>query len=66
MADLLTERISINIQQTYHIQQPFTYTGIDYFRPICDKFSGKTRGNQAIARRYEAIFTCLIRVPTEV
>lgn len=65
MADLLTESLSINIQQTYHIQQPFTCAGIDYFGPICGKFSGKTRGNQAIAKRYEAIFICLIRVPTE-
>ena len=52
MADLPTERLSIK-------QQPFTYTGVDYFGPIYVKFSKKTRSNQAIAKRYGVIFTCL-------
>ena len=52
MADLPTERLSIK-------QQPFTYTDVDYFGPIYVKFSRKTRRNQAIAKRYEVIFTCL-------
>ena len=52
MADLPTERLSIK-------QQTFTYTGVDYFGPIYVKFSKKTRSNQAIAKRYGVIFTCL-------
>ena len=52
MADLPTERLSIK-------QQPFTYTGVDYFGPIYVKFLRKTRSNQAIAKRYGVIFTCL-------
>ena len=30
-----------------------------YFGPIYVKFSGKARSNQAIAKRYGVIFTCL-------
>ena len=52
MAGLLPERLSIK-------QQPFTYTGVDYFGQIYVKFSRKTRRNQAIAKRYGVIFTCL-------
>ena len=52
MADLPTERLSIK-------QQPFTNTGVDYFGPTYVKFLRKTRSNQAIAKRYGVIFTCL-------
>ena len=52
MTDLPTEKLSIK-------QQPFAYTGVDYTDPIYVKFSRKTRRNQAIAKRYEVIFTCL-------
>ena len=52
MADLTTERPSIK-------QQPFTYTGVDYFGPIYVKFLRKTSRNQAITKRYGAIFICL-------
>ena len=52
MADLTTERLSIR-------QQPFTYTRVDYSGPIYVKLSRKTRSNQAIAKRYGVIFTCL-------
>ena len=52
MADLSTERLSIK-------QQSFTYTGVNYSGPIYVKLSRKTRSNQAIAKRYGVIFTCL-------
>ena len=52
MADLPAERLWIK-------QQPFTYTDVDYFGPICVKFSRKTRSNQAVAKRYGVIFRCL-------
>ena len=38
MAALPTKRLSIK-------QQPFTYTGVDYFGPIYVKFSRKTTRN---------------------
>ena len=44
MAHLPTERVSIK-------QQQFIYTGVDYF--------GLIFVNQAIAKRYGIIFTCL-------
>ena len=52
MAHLPTEGVSIK-------QQQFIYTGVDYFGLIFVKFSRKTRSNQAIAKRYGIIFTCL-------
>ena len=52
MHESLINRLSIK-------QQPFTYTGVDYFGPIYVKFSRKTRSNQAIAKSHGVIFTCL-------
>ena len=52
MADLPTERLSIK-------QQPFIYTSVNYFGMTYVKFSRKARSNQAIAKRYGVIFTCL-------
>ena len=51
MADLSTERLSTK-------QQPFTYTGDNYFGPVYVRFSKKPRSNQANTKRYGVIFTC--------
>ena len=40
-------------------EKPFYNTGIDFFGPIIVKLSKKTRVNQAKAKRYGVIFTCL-------
>ena len=52
MSDLPKERLSFN-------EQPFTHTVIDYFEPINMKLTHKTRLNQAMHKRYGALFTCL-------
>ena len=52
MANLPTERLSIK-------QQTLIYIGVDYFGLIYVKFLIKSRSNQAIAKRYGVIFTCL-------
>ena len=52
MADLPKERLGLR-------EQAFTYTGVDFFGPMIVKLSKKTRSNQATAKRYGAIFTCL-------
>ena len=49
-ADLTTQRLSIK-------QQPFTYTGVDYFGPIYIKFSRKLEVIMQL--HYGVIFTCL-------
>ena len=40
-------------------KKPFYNTGIDFFDPIIVKMSKKTRANQAKAKRYGVIFTCM-------
>ena len=40
-------------------EKPFYNTGIDFLRPIIMKLSKKTRANQAKAKRYGVIFTCM-------
>ena len=40
-------------------QKPFYNTGIDFFGPIIVKLSRKTCANQAKAKRYGVIFTCM-------
>lgn len=40
-------------------EKPFTATGIDCFGPLYVKLSKNTRRNQALAKRYGVIFTCL-------
>ena len=52
MSDLPKDRLPFN-------EQPFTHTGIDYFRPINVKLTRKTRSNQATHKRYGAPFTYL-------
>ena len=52
MGDLPKERVAIG-------ERPFTYTGVDYFGPMTVKLSKKTRSNPALAKRYDALFTCL-------
>ena len=52
MSDLPKERLSFN-------EQPFTHTVIDYFGPINVKLTHRTRSNQAMHKRYGALFTCL-------
>ena len=52
MSDLAKCRLDIN-------ENPFHNTGIDFFGPILVKLSKKTRANQAKAKRYGVIFTCM-------
>ena len=52
MSELSIERLSV-------VDQPFAHTGVDYFWPLLVKLDKKTRANQAVAKRYGAIFTCL-------
>ena len=40
-------------------EKPFYNTGIDLLGPIIVKLSKKTRRNQAKAKRYAVIFTCM-------
>ena len=40
-------------------EETFHNTGIDFFGPIIVKLSKKTRANQAKAKRYGVIFTCI-------
>ena len=52
MSELLLEKLSV-------ADQPFAHAGVDYFRPLLVKLNKKSRANQAVAKRYGAIFTCL-------
>ena len=52
MSDIPEDRLCID-------EKPFTNTGIDYLGPYHIKFSKRTRYNQATAKRYVALFTCL-------
>ena len=52
MSDIPEDRLCIN-------EKPFTNTGVDYLSPYHIKLSKKTRSNQATAKRYVALFTCL-------
>ena len=52
MSELPIERLSV-------VDQPFAHTGADYFGPLLVKLNKKNRANQAVAKRYAAIFTCL-------
>ena len=53
MSELPKERLDA-YEETFH------NTGIDFFGPIIVKLSKKTRANQAKAKRYGVIFTCII------
>ena len=52
MSELQIERLSV-------IDRPFAHTGVDYFVPLLVKLNKKTWTNQAVAKRYGAIFACL-------
>ena len=52
MSDLQQDRLDIH-------EKPFQNTGIEFFGPILVKLSKKTRTNQAKAKRYGVIFTCM-------
>ena len=52
MSDILEARLCID-------EKPFTNTGGDYLGPYHIKLSKRTRSNQATAKRYVALFTCL-------
>ena len=52
MSELPIERLS-------EVDQSFAHSGIDYFGLQLVKLDKKTRANQAAAKRYGAIFTCL-------
>ena len=52
MPNLPNDRLSVG-------ENPFSKVGVDYFGPPVVKFSKRTRSNQAIAKRYGVLFTCL-------
>ena len=52
MSDIPEDRLCID-------EKPFTNTGVDYLGPYHIKLSKRTRSNQATAKRYVALFTCL-------
>ena len=52
MGELPKERLNV-------YEKPFYNTGIDFFVPIIVKLSKKTRANQAKAKRYGVLFTCM-------
>ena len=41
------------------VNHPFAHTGTDYFEPLLVKLNMKPRANQAVAKRYGAIFKYL-------
>ena len=52
MSDIPEDRLCIDVK-------PFINTGVDYLGPYNIKLSKRTRSNQATAKRYVALFTCL-------
>ena len=54
MSDIREDRFFID-------EKPFTNTRVDYLGPYHIEFSERTRSNQATAKRYVALFTCLTR-----
>ena len=59
MSKLTIERLSA-------ADEPFAHTGINYFGPLLVKLNKKTRANQAVAKRYGAIVTCLSSRPSHI
>ena len=47
------------IESLSAVEHPLAQTDIDYFGPLLVKLNKKTRTNQAVAKWYGAIFTCL-------
>ena len=47
------------IGSLFVVEHRFAHTDIDYSGPLLVNFNRKTRTNQAIAKWYGAIFTCL-------
>ena len=52
MSNLPNDRLSVG-------EKPFSKVGVDYFGPLLVKLSKRTRSNQATAKRYGVLFTCL-------
>ena len=52
MSDIPEDRICVD-------EKPFTITGVDYLGSYHIKLSKKNRSNQATAKRYIALLTCL-------
>ena len=52
MSNLPNDRLSVG-------EKPFSKVGVDYFGPQLVKLSKRTRSNQATAKRYGVLFTCL-------
>ena len=52
MSKLPNDRLSVGAK-------PFSKLGVDYFRPLVVKLSKRTRSNQATAKRYRVLLTCL-------
>ena len=52
MSKLPNDRLSVG-------EKPFSKVGVDYFGSLVVKFPKHTRSNQATAKRYGVLFTCL-------
>ena len=52
MSNLPNDRLSVG-------EKPFSKVGVDYFGPLVVKLSNHTWSNQATAKRYGVLFTCL-------
>ena len=52
MSDIPEDRLCVD-------EKPFTNTSVDYLGPCHIKLYKRTRSNQATAKRYIALFTCL-------
>ena len=53
MSKLPNDRLSV-------VKKPFSKVGVDYFGPLMVKLAKRTQSNQAFAKRYGVLFTCLI------
>ena len=52
MSKLSNDRLSVG-------EKPFSKVGVDYFGLLVMKLSKRARSNQATAKRYGVLFTCL-------
>ena len=53
MSKLPNDRLSV-------VKKLFSKVGVDYFEQLMVKLAKRTRSNQAFAKRYGVLFTCLI------
>ena len=47
----------LSIKRLFVADQPFAHTVVDYFGQVLVKLNKKTLANEAVAKRYGAIFT---------